>query len=131
MTAADRALVWHRADGRCEYCGVPEGYGLGLHVEHVRPRFHQGADDPTNLALACAACNWRKGTNIAGFDPDTGVQTPLFNPREQHWADHFRFDGARILGKTPTGRTTAWVLDLNNEDRLEFRTHLRELGFWP
>lgn len=131
MTRADRELVRQRAGGRCEYCRVPDGYGMGLHVEHVRPRFHDGGDATSNLALACAQCNWRKGTNVAGFDPDTGEQTPLFNPRQHRWDEHFRFDGERIMGKSAVGRTTVWVLDVNNEDRLEFRSLLRELNVWP
>ncbi len=68
---------------------------------------------------------------MAGFDPDTGEQTPLFNPRQHRWDEHFRFEGERILGKSAVGRTTVWVLDVNNENRLEFRSLLRELNVWP
>ena len=131
MTRSERELVCRRAGGRCEYCRVPEGYGMGLHIDHIRPRFHAGGEDNSNLAYSCAQCNWRKGTNVAGFDPDTGAQTPLFNPRQDRWDEHFRLDGERILGITVVGRTSVWILDVNNEDRLEFRAHLRELNLWP
>jgi len=44
---------------------------------------------------------------------------PLFNPRQQSWADHFTWavDGQRILGITLIGRATCDRLDLNDERR--------------
>ena len=34
-------------------------------------------------------CNRNKGANFGSFDPDTDEVTLLFNPRKQHWKDHF------------------------------------------
>jgi len=80
------------------------------------------------LALACPECNYQKGTNLAGVDPDTGKITRLFHPRRQRWQDHFARDGASIVGKTPEDRTTVWLLKLNTGDRLRWRELLLRLG---
>lgn len=40
--------------------------------------------------------------------------TPLFHPRTDRWDDHFRRDGARIDGKTPTGRTSVWLFEISS-----------------
>jgi hypothetical protein len=93
-----------------------------LHVEHILPRKHGGSDDLGNLALACIDCNLHKGSNVAGYDPETGQLTELFHPRSQSWQEHFERHGALIVGKTSIGRTTVDVLRLNAEERLQLRT---------
>ena len=80
------------------------------------------------LALACHACNLHKGTNLASFDPDTNEVTRLFHPRRDRWEEHFAANGPRIAGRTVIGRTTAWLLQMNSEERVELRTVLLELG---
>ena len=124
MDSAVRNLVRDRAGNRCEYCGLSEGQSplASLHVEHVRPRKHGGGDDPANLALACIDCNLHKGSNVAGYDPQTGALTELYNPRSQPWGDHFERRGLFIVGKSAVGRTTVDVLDLNGGDRLDLRS---------
>jgi hypothetical protein len=117
-------LVRDRAGNRCEYCGLREDESplAPLHVEHVIPRKHGGSDEPSNLALACIACNLHEGSNVAGFDPQTGALTELFHPRRDDWQLHFERRGVFIAGRTPVGRTTVEVLELNSGDRLELRT---------
>jgi hypothetical protein len=48
----------------------------------------------------------------------------LFNPRIDHWHDHFSSDGPLILGLTPTGRATVAVLNMNEEQRVLLRQRL-------
>lgn len=124
MDPSVRNLVRDRAGDRCEYCGLSQDASplASLHIEHVRPKKHGGNDDPANLALACIACNLHKGSNVAGYDPETGALTELFNPRTQAWFDHFERRGVYIVGRTAIGRTTGDVLQLNSDDRLELRT---------
>jgi hypothetical protein len=124
MEPAVRNLVRDRARDRCEYCGVRQDQSplASLHVEHIRPRKHGGTDDPANLALACIARNLNKGSNVAGYDPQTGALTELCNPRAQAWLDHFERRGIYIAGRTAIGRTTVDVLEFNSADRLELRT---------
>ena len=132
MDAATRRQVRQRAGGRCEYCRLPQDYSaLRFHIDHVVATQHGGADSPQNLALACPECNRRKGTNLSGIDPDTGIVTPLFHPRNEEWPRHFAMEGARIAGLTAAGRTTAWLLEMNTGDRLRLREMLIRSGLWP
>src|SRR5207245_1147221 len=80
------------------------------------------------LALACTQCNFHKGTNLTGIDPETGKTTPLFHPRRERWDDHFSRAEANIIGRTAAGRTTAWLLEMNSGDRLRLRNSLLRLG---
>lgn len=129
MDAATSQLVRQRAGNRCEYCRLPQEFsGLRFHIEHIIARQHGGTDHPDNLAIACPECNLHKGTNLTSIDPDTGLVTPLFHPRRERWDDHFSRDAANIIGKTPVGRTTAWLLEMNSGDRLRLRRLMLRLG---
>jgi hypothetical protein len=117
-----RSLVRHRADKRCEYCGLAEEQTyIPHHIDHIRPKQHGGDNALTNLALACQGCNLKKGANLAGIDPESGTMVALFNPREQVWTEHFIFRGAHLVGLTPVGRATVYVLDLNTQERVKIR----------
>jgi len=122
-------LVRKRAGYRCEYCRLHQSQDRfhRFHIEHIVARKHRGIDDPANLALACHQCNLHKGSNLSGIDPDTNRLVRLFNPRGDSWHEHFSIRGFHIAGLTPIGRTTAWVLQINSEDRIELRRVLREL----
>ena len=50
---------WHR---RCCYC---DATGMPLQLEHITPKARGGSDRVSNLALACEACNGKKGTQTA------------------------------------------------------------------
>ncbi len=123
MDQSVRNFVRERAGDRCEYCQLSQEQSpfAKLQIEHIRARKHGGADGPENLALACVDCNLCKGPNLAGIDPESDAITPLFNPRNEDWEEHFEWNGVRIEGKTAIGRTTVAVLSLNHEDRLEVR----------
>jgi hypothetical protein len=123
LSKSQRAFARNRAGGCCEYCLVPENQGTAsFHVDHIRPLKLHGSDEPDNLCLACNECNNSKGPNISGYDPLTDTPALLFNPRSQVWSDHFRLgEDAIITGLTPEGRTTVDVLNLNDEDRVEWR----------
>lgn len=131
MDAATTQLVRHRAGNRCEYCHLPQDFSdLRFHVEHIVPRQHRGSDHPDNLVLACPECNLHKGTNLTGIDPDTNQVTPLFHPRRDKWEDHFALVDGTITGRTPTGRTTAWLLTMNAGDNQRIRQRLVRLGLF-
>jgi hypothetical protein len=108
---------------RCESCGLRQDQSplAALHIEHIVPKKHGGTDDPDNLALACVDCNLHKGSNVAGYDPRSGELTELFHPRHHVWSDHFERVGVFIAGKTPIGRATVEVLQLNSEEQLQLR----------
>jgi hypothetical protein len=123
MNAAMRSLVFRRASFRCEYCGLHRDQSPlpSLHVEHILPRKHGGTDTLDNLVLACSDCNLRKGSNVAGYDPETGELTVLFHPRNQVRREHFDRQGPAVVDKTAVGRTTVEILQLNSEERLQLR----------
>jgi len=73
-----------RAQFRCEYCHYPELLSTApLSIDHLQPQSLGGTDHLDNLALACRRCNERRYNFTIGTDPDTGKETPLFNPRRQ------------------------------------------------
>ncbi|MCY7393298.1 MAG: HNH endonuclease [Leptolyngbyaceae cyanobacterium CAN_BIN12] len=114
------SLVQQRANFRCEYCHYPEILSSApLSIDHLQPQSLGGTDDPENLALACRRCNERRYNFVTGTDPDTGIESTLFNPRQYIWADHFSwsFDATRIIGTTAIGRATCDRLDLNDNRR--------------
>lgn len=123
---AARGLVRDRAQNRCEYCGLRQALAplVLFHIEHIVPKKHGGSDDPSNLALACHHCNEHKGPNLAGLDPASGAMVPLFNPRTQVWAEHFRQRGSMIEGRTAVGRTTVRVLAMNADQAQELRAEI-------
>ena len=123
MISAETArAVRSRANGICEYCLFAEvDSSLSFHVEHIIARMHGGSDEVGNLALACPNCNLRKGTNLTGIDPDSGMVRQLFHPRTQRWTEHFELKQGRIVAASPEGRTTLWLLDMNEPRRVRLR----------
>jgi hypothetical protein len=59
--------------------------------------------------------------NLSGIDPNSGKVVPLFHPRRQLWDEHFGWDGARLLAKTPAGRATMHLLQINRADAVAVR----------
>lgn len=84
-----------------------------------------------NLALACFADNHHKGPNLASIDPKTQRKAWLFNPRRNKWTTHFRWRGAELIGRTPIGRATISVLQINAPHRLAQRAALIAEGIFP
>lgn len=82
----------------------------------------------SNLAWACPHCNLHKGPNIAGIHSASNEVVRLFHPRNDLWAEHFEFDGPRVVGRSAIGRVTAQVLAMNAPNLLLFRTRLIEEG---
>lgn len=80
------------------------------------------------MNIASCRRNFHKGTNLSGIDPDTGEITRLFHPRQDQWGNHFSRQEALILGITPEGRTTSWLLEMNSGDRLRLRQILLAKG---
>ena len=118
-----RQMVRKRAGDACEYCRLPQHLSpmAALQIEHIVPMKHGGSSESDNLALACISCNLHKGSNLTGIDPVTDEITPLFNPREESWEEHFVVTGIEIQGKTSVGRVTVRVLNMNSADRLVVR----------
>lgn len=84
---ATKQYVYERAQGCCEYCRTCDANtGQTMHVEHILPN---GDNDPENLCLACPNCNLSKAAAVIVVDALTSSSVSLFNPRRQHWSEHF------------------------------------------
>ena len=124
--------VWQRAGGLCEYCRLPERLTrLPFQIDHVIAEKHGGRTALDNLALSCLHCNAFKGPNIAGIDGDTGEIVRLFQPPKDSWPEHFYWEGPALRGKTPLGRATISVLEINLPSRVALREALIEEGVFP
>lgn len=131
IPAALRRLVEERAKGRCEYCLIhADDVYFAHHVDHVIAEKHGGRTGAGNLALSCAECNLRKGSDLASLI-STGRLVALFNPRRQRWSAHFRVDGGAIQPLTSTGEVTARLLNFNEETRVEIRQTLAQQKLYP
>jgi hypothetical protein len=97
-------------------------------MDHIIAAKHAGPTTLENLALSCFYCNTYKGPDLSGLDPQTGALTRLFHPRRDRWADHFRWNGAQLVGLTAIGRTTIQVLRINRVDALTVRQSLQQEG---
>jgi hypothetical protein len=130
---AYRSEVARRAHYRCEYCLYPEAASsTPLEVDHIIPEAKDGSTTLDNLALCCRSCNLHKYVKIDAVDPITGEITPLFNPRVQHWQEHFTLDRdtGTTQGVTPTGRATEKALVLNSPHAVTTRRLLIRLGLF-
>ncbi len=123
------------AKNRCGYCLSPQHLVLArLEIEHIVPLSRGGTNEEPNLWLSCPLCNRYKGDRTSATDPESGDEAPLFNPRRQRWADHFRWseDGLRIIGLTPLGRATVAALHLADDpDALTVRSYWIQAGWHP
>jgi hypothetical protein len=128
-----KQAIRERAKYVCEYCHSPERLSANRFTfDHVIPKSLGGSDQLTNLALACRRCNERRYNFVAGIDPETQETAPIFNPRQQKWAEHFIWlnQGVVIEGSTPIGRATCLRLDLN-DTRYPEKDSIRETRqFW-
>jgi hypothetical protein len=132
MERALVTLVWQRARSTCEYCQLAQRFStMTFEIDHVIAEKHGGPTHEANLALTCFLCNRYKGPNIAGIVPGSGRVTRLYHPRKDVWAKHFRWDGPRLLGRTPVANATITVLQINHPDAAAVRTALIEEGVFP
>lgn len=59
----DRAKLWQQFNGVCYLCREPVGQEE-FHIEHVKPLSRGGGDVWSNLNIAHASCNLRKGARL-------------------------------------------------------------------
>jgi len=119
-----RQQVISDANQCCEYCQTQQRLiGMPLVIDHIIPHSMGGSSDRANLAASCYRCNEFKGAKTTAVDRLTDESVPLYNPRQQIWAEHFAWieTGTQISGLTATGRATVDALKLNNEYVLESR----------
>ena len=128
-----RKAVRQRANGQCEYCQAQELIGVLLVVDHILPLSSGGETESQNLCLACFHCNSYKYNFQTGFDSETQLETPLFNPRLDKWSDNFQWiaDESEMIGLTPTGRATIFRLRMNRPTIVTARRAWIRTGLHP
>ena len=134
FAVSKRLLIASRADFLCEYCHTPEDFSPDLfNIEHVIPLSHAGTDGDDNLADAYGGCNGNKHVHVTWNDPQTGVNTLLFHPRNDEWQEHFTWnkDLTFLLGSTPKGRATIDLLKMNRPGLVNLRKALLAYGAHP
>ncbi len=123
-----KQLVRKRAEDRCEYCHLAQaGQVATFHIDHIRPVKSGGPTESHNLALACVGCSLHKAAKTTALDPETGQYAPLFHPRQDHWEDHFAWDGFILSALTSIGRATISALKLNRPLLVAIR---EEEAYW-
>lgn len=132
IPASIRRLVIQRSGNCCEYCGLSQaGQEATFHIDHITPIVAGGKTTADNLALACVSCSLHKSARQMVEDPQTGEIVPIFNPRQQVWKEHFRWEGVRVVGLTTTGRATINALRMNRAIILSIRAEEELLGRHP
>ncbi|NJL91914.1 MAG: HNH endonuclease [Coleofasciculaceae cyanobacterium SM2_1_6] len=120
-----KSQVRERANGLCEYCHAIEKWQfVQFTIDHILPISQGGTDELDNLALACFHCNRQKYTKTSAFDPETGIETALFNPRCDRWQDHFVWsnDKLQLVGISSIGRATVNALGCNRDRLISIRS---------
>ncbi len=123
-----------RANHHCEYCQAPElVFNFPFEVEHIIPISKQGSNETSNLALACRSCNLRKGSSISAISPNSNIEVRIFNPRNDHWQQHFLADpdSGVVNGITDIGKATVEKLFMNSASQLSARKLWIRLGLFP
>lgn len=129
-----KQAVAARAQDCCEYCRSQVRFAMqSFSADHIIPQHAGGKTALDNLALACEGCNAHKHTKTQAIDPVSGEPAPLFNPRRQHWQEHFMWNAnfTLIVGLTPSGRATVEALHMNRESIVNLRRALHKIGEHP
>ena len=120
--------------GCCAYCQSAESLmGVTFEIEHILPISAGGATELANLCLSCPSCNRHKSNRLFANDPQSGVDVPLYHPRQQIWAEHFAWNNEAIIviGKTATGRATIQALQINRPAIIRLRRYWTILHLHP
>jgi len=132
MDAGLRRFVFERACGQCEYCMMPSDWDpLPFCIDHVIAQAARGSHNRVQSGPLLFQLQYAKGPNIAGLDPENGLITRLFHPRTDTWMAHFDWIGPVLGGKSPIGRVTLQVLNINDPVRVEHRRLLIQEGVFP
>jgi len=133
IPAAVRRSVRERSNCTCEYCLLHEDDVLIPHeADHIIAVKHRGKTHESNLAWTCFTCNRAKASDLSSIDVQTDQLVRLFNPRTDHWEEHFRLarDG-QIIPLTDVGRVTEFLLKFNRSEHPEIRKMLTRSKRYP
>ena len=126
--------ISQRAAHRSEYCLAPEAiFSFPFEVEHIIPLSRGGADDDSNLALACRSCNIHKSNFLTGIEETINEEVRLFHPRTDIWEHHFQVEveTGLVRGLTSVGRASIQRLQMNHSLQSLARLRWLQLGLYP
>ncbi len=124
-----RKIVAQRSNYECEYCRVNEDdHFLSFQIDHIVSLKHGGSNEMNNLAWACPYCNQNKGSDIGTIIERSEALVPFFNPRKDHWKEHFHIENGEIIPLSEVGKATLKILKFNEPDILIFRQILFRAG---
>ena len=63
----------------------------------------------------------RPCVSALSIDPENSRIVRLFNPRQDHWHEHFQFQDGRIIPLTAIGRVTVRLLQFNRPEAVMSR----------
>ncbi|MGB9245337.1 MAG: HNH endonuclease signature motif containing protein [Candidatus Acidiferrales bacterium] len=117
-----RAEVIHASHGRCQMCGrTVERHGIGLVVDHRKPRDWGGSNERDNLWAICEECNAGKKAFFASLD----VAPDLMKKVITHKSVHVRI--GEMLKASGVGNSTPSELLEVVADQDDWQKRLREL----
>lgn len=134
IPAALRQQILKLDAWRCAYCQSPEALmGVTFEIEHILPLSVGGQTRLDNLCLSCPTCNRYKARRTTAYDPEAGLDVPLFHPRQQAWYEHFAWsqDSTTMTGLTATGRATIRLLQMNRPVIVQLRQYWVILRLHP
>lgn len=128
-----RQDVTERAKGFCEYCQADSRIIITMEIDHIKPESDGGETVSDNLCFSCPSCNGFKHDFQTGIDPDNHTEIPLYNPRQQRWSEHFKWDesGTQLIGLTPVGKATIMRLKINRKEVVIARQRWVAAGWHP
>lgn len=132
ISAELRRLVAARAEHLCEYCLIAEEDTFyGCEIDHIISEKHGDPTTSENLSYACVFCNQAKGSDVGSIHWETGEFVRFFNPRTDHWGDHFLLMGHEVHGRSAIGVATVQILAFNTSERVLERRALIEQERYP
>lgn len=132
ISKKDRLAVKQRSNYCCEYCKTPETFSfIGYEIDHIISKKHGGSNELSNLAYACAICNYSKGTDIGTILLPSNQIIRFFHPRTDQWQEHFELSGYSISAKSDIGAATIKIFQFNTFRRVEERELLILAGLFP
>lgn len=110
----------------CVYCRQPDSSAPNLNfgVDHYKPkgisRFANLICSYQNLYYCCGSCNSRKNND---WPQDEKVGPYIVNPCDYDMLAHLRFNSktGQVESKTPHGKHTEELLQLNDEATVQYR----------
>ena len=128
----DEKLRYHvrsRAKNCCECCKLPSEYSdAPFQLDHIIAETHGGPTTPQNSAWSCLYCNRFKGPNLSGWDQELQAVIRFFHPRTDQWPEHFQWDSPILRGITSIGKVTVQLLRINEDNAVQVRQLLLDLG---